>query len=149
VRGLSIIWLVVIHGFLPIYFIERTISLNHVDLGSSLANSSGQMLALLVAVFTPLGFVLQVVGNYIDGKKRREDFKNRLVMMDGTIAALTSALEKNIETNAKKVRDFKYQESVDAMYRGLVSSLSSSKPSGSEPRESLCRWKFGRFTQSG
>ncbi|KAK1759058.1 hypothetical protein QBC47DRAFT_436550 [Echria macrotheca] len=148
-RGILIVWLVVINGFLPIYFIERTISLNRVDLGSGLADSSGQMLALLVAVFTSFAFAWQVFGNYVDGKKRREDFKNRLVKMDDTIVGLTSALEKSIEVNTKRVRDFRIkqsvQQSVDTVYRGFLSNFS--RPSDSEPREYSRLWRFSRPTE--
>ncbi|KAK3985870.1 hypothetical protein QBC44DRAFT_373736 [Cladorrhinum sp. PSN332] len=145
-RGAVVILLAIFSGFLPIYFIERTLFLNHVDLVYGLADSSGQMLALLVAVFTSFGFVWQVLSNYTNGKKRRQDFKNTLVVIDDTIVDLTYALDKSIETNIKRLREFK---SIQKMYRGLVSSLNFTKPSGSESQESSGWWRFDKPTKRG
>ncbi|KAK4209751.1 hypothetical protein QBC37DRAFT_449748 [Rhypophila decipiens] len=66
----------VLFGALPTYSIERTIQLNHIDLGGDLADCSGQMLALLVAVLPSVLLVLQVIGKCTEARKRRKKLKN-------------------------------------------------------------------------
>ncbi|KAM7219252.1 hypothetical protein V8F06_005421 [Rhypophila decipiens] len=90
-------------GALPIYFIERTLQLNNVDLGSDLSDNSGQMLALLVAIFSSVAFVWQVSDNYLDGKKRRDELKEILRKIDHKVPELVYAIEKRAAENQNRL----------------------------------------------
>lgn len=58
-------------GGVSIWFVERTLDLNGVDMDDAILSSSGQLLSLLVAVFTTTAFVWETV------KGRRERARRR------------------------------------------------------------------------
>ena len=82
---LSALWFA-ISGALPIYFIEQTLRINDIQVGEGLnaVSSSGQLINLLVASFSILGFFWEAIKTSVEARARRDELKgahgNILVM---------------------------------------------------------------------
>lgn len=80
-------------GALSIYFIERTLQLNDVDLEDDLITSSGQMLSLLVAVFTTFGFGWEALRNKREAARRRKELDGALWRALDSIGSLITSFQ--------------------------------------------------------
>ncbi|KAK0702734.1 hypothetical protein B0H67DRAFT_650111 [Lasiosphaeris hirsuta] len=69
-------------GVTTIFFIERTLQLNDVELDDSLTTSTGQLLSLLVAVFTTVSFMWDVWKSWEAKSERRGKFNNVMSMLE-------------------------------------------------------------------
>lgn len=80
-------------GALSIYFIERTLQLNDVELEDDLITSSGQMLSLLVAVFTTFGFGWEALRNKREAARRRKELDGALWRALDSIGSLITSFQ--------------------------------------------------------
>jgi hypothetical protein len=62
-----------VFGGLTIWFIERTIEKNHIDMDDEVGSSSGQLLALLVAILTTANFLWEVCKFEVEKREAREE----------------------------------------------------------------------------
>lgn len=80
-------------GAVLIYFVERTLQLNDIELAGGLysVTPSGQLLSLLVAVSTSVAFIVQAVLNKKDVRDRRRELKSaRQTLLDEVEARMAS-----------------------------------------------------------
>lgn len=72
VRGSNFVTSAVFGG-LMIWFIERTIEKNHIDMDDEVGSSSGQLLALLVAILTTANFLWEVCKFEVEKREARKE----------------------------------------------------------------------------
>ena len=74
---LSALWFAIC-GALPIYFIERTLQINDIQVGEGLnaVSSSGQLINLLVASFSIVGFIWEAIKSKLDARDRRGELND-------------------------------------------------------------------------
>ncbi|RKL10764.1 hypothetical protein BFJ70_g16487 [Fusarium oxysporum] len=66
-----------ISGGLTIWFLEKTIKKNHIDMDNDISSSSGQLLALLVAILTTMTFLWEVVKSRFEERKIRKNAEEK------------------------------------------------------------------------
>jgi predicted transporter len=76
-------------GALSIWFLEETLKLNDIDLSNDIGSSAGQMLALIVAVLSTVGFLFEVLKKVLKDREQNEDLR---------------ALEYKVNSNAIEVQ---------------------------------------------
>src|SRR5262249_9770968 len=77
-------------GGLAIWFIERTLRLNKVDLDDEVGDSGGQMIANVVGIFTTVGFLYEVA------KKKRNDRELRAEMKEAERKIIVEASKRRL-----------------------------------------------------
>ncbi len=109
---LSALWFAIC-GALPIYFIERTLQINDIQVGEGLnaVSSSGQLINLLVASFSILGFIWEAIKSKLDASNRRSELKKAHRNILFTAYQLIPVAETKINEGKKKLRKA-YEEQV-------------------------------------
>lgn len=118
-----------VSGALAIWFIERTITENHIDMDDDLGSSSGQLLALLVALLTTSSFVWELFKSWRERRKaiaEAEEIANYI-----TIAAL----DVHVQATRQKAALKRLKESFSREREYLWSLLPQSflRPSAPAP----------------
>lgn len=82
-------------GGASIAFLEKTLLLNHIEVDDSISTSTGQLLALLVAILTTSGFLYEVYKAEIKRLERNQEDKAALARVHAAAATLRRTAEQH------------------------------------------------------